>query len=65
MDAERSDQVLGDDAAQERFIEELIERGEAAKPDENGDLPPGATHELIDGRAGEPPRAIRRRFSLG
>ena len=49
---------------EERYIEDLIQRGEAAWPDENGKLPPGATHELIEGEPGEPPKVKRRRVSL-
>jgi hypothetical protein len=48
----------------ERYVDDLIERGEAAEPDENGKLPPDATHELIPPkRPGERPRVVRRRFS--
>jgi hypothetical protein len=49
---------------EERYVEDLIRRGEAAYPDEEGKLPPGATHELIKGEPGEPPKVKRRRFSL-
>jgi hypothetical protein len=49
---------------EERWVEDLIRRGEAAYADENGKLPPGATHELIKGEPGEPPKVKRRRFSL-
>ena len=47
-----------------RYVEDLIRRGEAAYPDEQGKLPPGVTHELIKGEPGEPPKVKRRRFSL-
>jgi hypothetical protein len=50
--------------AEAAFQRGLIERGEAAVADQNGRLPPGATHEIVghdpDGR----PILKRRRFSL-
>lgn len=59
-----------DDRTQERtpeedealFVRSLIERGEAAKPDAEGNLPPGATHEIVDDTC-DPPKVKRRRFS--
>ncbi len=41
---------------------DLIARGEAAAPDENGHLPPGATHELVQDDQGRT-TVKRRRFS--
>ena len=49
--------------AEERYVRDLIARGEAAWPDENGELPPSATHEIIEEREGELPKVRRRRFS--
>ena len=49
---------------EKRFIEGLIERGEAAEPDEHGKLPPGATHEIVERRADGTVRVKRRRFSM-
>ena len=46
------------------FVAGLIRRGEAAYPMEDGRLPPGATHEIVDGEPGEPPTVVRRRFSI-
>ena len=51
-------------AAKEAFVRGVIERGEAAKPDRNGKLPPGATHEIVEEVEGELPKIRRRRFSL-
>jgi hypothetical protein len=51
-------------AAKEAFVRGIIERGEAAKPDRNGKLPPGATHEIVEEVEGELPKIRRRRFSL-
>jgi hypothetical protein len=51
-------------AAEEAFVRGLIERGEAAKPDQDGKLPPGATHEIVEEVEGGLPKIRRRRFSL-
>jgi hypothetical protein len=48
--------------AEEAFIKGLIERGEAAKADENGNLPPGATHEIVGVSPSGLPIVVRRRF---
>lgn len=48
--------------AEEAFIRGLIERGEAAKVDEHGNLPPGATHEIIGTSKSGLPIVVRRRF---
>ena len=49
--------------ATEHFTTGVIMRGEAAKS-QNGKLPPGVTHEIIETREGELPKIRRRRFSL-
>jgi hypothetical protein len=49
-------------SAEEAFIRGLIERGEAAKADEHGNLPPGATHEIIGISESGLPIVKRRRF---
>ena len=47
--------------ARENFVKGVMIRGEAART-ENGELPPGATHEIIENEHGE--TTIRRkRFS--
>jgi len=51
-------------AAGEKFVQDVLIRGEAARPDEHGDLPPGATHEIVEECEGEPPKIKRRRFSI-
>lgn len=48
-----------DEAA--RFVEGLIARGEAAEVDADGNLPEGATHELVIDAHGRR-QAVRRRF---
>ncbi len=51
--------------AAERFVADLLVRGEAARPDEHGNLPPGATHEIVEEPgSGRPPKVRRRRFSM-
>ena len=49
--------------AEEKFVEDLLARGEAAWPDKDGNLPPSATHEIVEQREGELPKVRRRRFS--
>lgn len=50
-------------ATADRFVDRLIERGEAVPADADGELPAGATHEIVatgeDGR----PVVRRRRFT--
>jgi hypothetical protein len=48
--------------AEAAFVRGLIERGEAAKA-VNGELPPDATHEIVEERPGRLPKVVRRRFS--
>jgi hypothetical protein len=52
----------GVEDAERAFMAGLIARGEAARPDEHGNLPPGATHELVEDEAGRTV-ARRRRFA--
>lgn len=54
-----------EEKAAERFVEDLLIRGEAVCPDEHGGLPPGATHEIVEEPGGgKPPKVRRRRFSI-
>lgn len=48
--------------AEALFVAGLIARGEAAPADDSGQLPAGATHELIKDEAGNT-TVKRRRFS--
>jgi hypothetical protein len=50
--------------SQEHFERGVLTRGEAAKPDEKGELPPGATHEIVEEEPGKLPKLRRRRFSI-
>lgn len=51
------------DAGRDEFIQALIARGEAART-VDGQLPPGATHEILDQPDGSV-TVVRRRFSAG
>jgi hypothetical protein len=53
-----------EELAEEQFVRGLLIRGEAAKPDEHGNLPPGATHEIVEEKEGELPKVKRRRFNI-
>jgi hypothetical protein len=45
------------------LVEGLVARGQAAKADANGALPPGATHEIVGQTEDGYPILRRRRFS--
>jgi hypothetical protein len=49
--------------AEEHFVRGVVDRGEAAKP-VDGELPPGATHEIVEEKEGELPKIKRKRFSM-
>ena len=53
-----------EELAEEKFVRDLLIRGEAAKPDEHGNLPSGATHEIVEEKEGELPKVKRRRFEI-
>jgi hypothetical protein len=46
----------------EDFRAGLIARGEASRR-VDGELPDEATHEIVEGEPGQPPKVIRRRYS--
>jgi hypothetical protein len=61
----RTKEKTEEEKAAERFAADLLVRGEAARPDEHGNLPPGATHEIVEEPGGgRPPKVRRRRFSM-
>jgi hypothetical protein len=62
--AEDKPKKSAEELAEERFVRDLLIRGEAAKPDEHGNLPPGATHEIVEEKEGELPKVKRRRFTI-
>jgi hypothetical protein len=45
------------------FVETLIATGEAARLDDQGKLPAGATHKIVEDKAGHV-KVVRRRFSM-
>jgi hypothetical protein len=51
------------DAAARAFVRGLVARGEAARPNPDGSLPPGATHEIVGEEPDGTPIVRRRRFS--
>jgi hypothetical protein len=55
--------IVASDPQTESFVKGLVERGEAAKPDATGKLPPGATHEIVGETETGLPIVVRRRFS--
>jgi hypothetical protein len=55
--------IVPNDAQSRAFVEGLVARGEAARPDAQGRLPPGATHEIVGLTAEGAPIVVRRRFS--
>jgi len=56
------EQESAEDAAERKFVEDTLIRGEAAQADEEGKLPPDATHEVVEEQEGELPTIRRRRF---
>ncbi|MBI2435569.1 MAG: hypothetical protein HYV26_22165 [Candidatus Hydrogenedentes bacterium] len=48
--------------AERQFVESLVGSGQAAKRRPDGSLPPGATHELVEGDDGQM-KVVRKRFS--
>lgn len=56
-----SKQPACDDEA--AFIETLVASGEAARLDQHGRLPAGATHKIVEDEAGNV-KVVRRRFSI-
>ena len=58
----RAEEPREQDAAERKFVEDTLVRGEAAKPDEEGNLPLDATHELVEDEEDGPPTLRRRRF---
>ncbi len=54
--------VPKDDAAAS-YVRGLIARGQAARPNADGSLPPGATHEIVGETENGLPILKRRRFA--
>jgi hypothetical protein len=62
VDDEAASDESTDEAAERKFVEDTLVRGEAAEADEEGNLPREATHEIVEQREGELPKLKRRRF---
>jgi hypothetical protein len=62
MDDDQAEAAENVEEAERAFVAGLIARGEAARPDENGHLPAGATHELLEDDEGRI-TVRRKRFS--
>jgi hypothetical protein len=60
-DDDKSAEAERADEAERDFIRGLIERGEVVP--EGEELPPAATHEVVEETKDEPPKVRRRRFS--
>jgi hypothetical protein len=58
----RAERIVPKDPASISFVRGLMARGEAAKADAQGQLPPGATHEIVGETAEGLPIVVRRRF---
>jgi len=58
-----ADDIVPTDAQSISFVRGLVARGQAARPDASGNLPPGATHEIVGETAKGDPILRRRRFS--
>ena len=56
------DMIVPRDAAARSFVQGLIARGQAARADTSGKLPPRATHEIIGETADGFPILRRRRM---
>jgi hypothetical protein len=61
--ATENDMIVPDDAASASFVQALVARGQAARADPDGSLPPGATHEIVGETKGGLPILRRRRFA--
>jgi hypothetical protein len=57
-----SGQIVPDTPDKEAFIRGLLARGEAAKPNPDGSLPKGATHEIVGNAPNGLPIVRRRRY---
>jgi hypothetical protein len=56
--------IVPDSPERAAFVRALVLRGEAARLGADGELPPGATHEIVGLTADRTPIVVRRRFSL-
>jgi hypothetical protein len=57
------DLIVPEDESSTSFVQALVARGQAARPDKDGALPPGATHEIVGTTDKGLPILRRRRFA--
>ncbi len=57
------DDIVPIDQDSRAFVQALVARGQAARTDASGELPPGATHEIVGETPDGFPILRRRRFS--
>ena len=55
--------IVPSDPETASFVSGLVARGQAARRDASGTLPPGATHEIVGETADHLPILRRRRFA--
>ena len=60
----KDDVIVPQDDATRHFVQTLVANGQAARPNADGSLPPGVTHEIVGETATGMPIVRRRRFSL-
>jgi hypothetical protein len=58
-----ADSIVPDTAESQAYVRGVVQRGEAARPDKDGKLPRGATHEIVGHHdASGLPILVRRRM---
>jgi hypothetical protein len=60
----KDDVIVPQDDATRHFVQTLVANGQAARPNADGSLPPGVTHEIVGETASGVPIVRRRRFSM-
>jgi hypothetical protein len=60
----KDDVIVPQDDATRHFVQTLVANGQAARPNADGSLPPGVTHEIVGETAAGVPIVRRRRFSM-
>lgn len=58
-----NDLIVPKDATSVSFVQGLVARGQAARANKDGSLPPGATHEIVGKTETGLPILRRRRFA--
>jgi hypothetical protein len=58
-----SERIVPTDAQSIAFVNGLVARGQAAKANEDGSLPPNVTHEIVGQTKAGDPILVRRRMA--